>query len=121
MTTTTAPASAQQSETVTTEHRTGQRHPLWCRAHNNENCDTFDAGTKDEYTIHRTVVFGSRLDDPQMVAVEFVESGKGDYPVVLVNSHPDDALSPARARVMANAILMAADLADEATRMFDQL
>lgn len=32
-----------------------------------------------------------------------------------------NALSPARARVMANAILMAADLADEATRMFDQL
>ena len=103
------------------QHRAGQRHPLWCRAENNENCDTFDAGTKDEYSIHRTVVFGNRLDDPQMVAVEFVDSVEEWYPVVLVNSHPDDALSPARARVIANAILMAADLADEATRMFDQL
>lgn len=104
-----------------TQHRTSQRHPLWCRAENNKNCDTFDAGTEDEYTIHRTVVFGNRLDDPQMVAVEFVDSVEEWYPVVLVNSHPDDALSPARARVIANAILMAADLADEATRMFDQL
>lgn len=104
---------------VTLPPTRGRAHPSWCRGNDHPHeCQPFDAGGADEFHVHRATLFGTSMQDESgSVSVELIESATGKftpYARVIAFADADTGMTPARARVFAQAIAEAAAIAEVA-------